>query len=195
MKLIRTFLVVVMLLAGATVLLPAPTVWACDCAVLSAQEYFTAADAVFTGTVTARFEPTSGPRGGSSDPIVWNFAVESTAKGTVSHPQDVISAASEVSCGYEFAVGQRYQVYARRAGGELETGLCSGTRLADAVSPTAGETTPATAVPIGLPRAGVAAAQPEPGMMAMSTAALLVAALLLLVTVSIVAVRRRRAPA
>jgi hypothetical protein len=147
MKMLRAAIVVVVGLVGSTVLTPPLPVQACDCALRSEQEVFSAADAVFTGTVTVRFEPTTGPRDGSSDPIAWTIAVDNIAKGTVTDPQTVISAASEASCGFEFTIGKPYQVYAQRVGTTLETDLCSGTRAVGGASP-------AVPLPTGLPVTG-----------------------------------------
>jgi hypothetical protein len=46
----------------------------------------------------------------------------------VSRRQKVQSPSSEASCGVEFKVGDRYQVYAKRTRGVLSTHLCSGTK-------------------------------------------------------------------
>ena len=148
MKMLRAAIVVIVVLAGLTVLaLPSP-VQACDCALRSEQEVFSAADAVFTGTVTARFDANAGALSiGGSDPIIWTFAVDSIAKGAAANLQAVTSVRDEGTCGYEFKVGERYQVYAQQLGTTLKTGLCSGTRPV-------GGTLPAVPLPTGPPATG-----------------------------------------
>jgi hypothetical protein len=117
--------------SGLMVLLPTPPAFACNCVSPNPthEEALTRSDAVFSGKVIARHDPKAGARLRSgADPIVWTFAVDRVFKGKVAKQQKVISPAFEGSCGIEFKLGTRYQVYARRSGKNLTTRLCYGTK-------------------------------------------------------------------
>ncbi|MDP4096020.1 hypothetical protein OIN60_04365 [Paenibacillus sp. P96] len=67
----------------------------------------------------------------SADPVRVSFQVDRVWKGSVGNIATVTTAASSDSCGYEFAEGRDYLVYARYApdSGELHTILCDRTAL------------------------------------------------------------------
>ena len=99
---------------------------ACSCIELTPAEAFERADAVFVGEVTA-FKVRSGIWGQSSiDPTTVVFSVNEVWKGPRQESITIRTARSEVSCGFEFAIGLRYLVYAR----DGQTGLCDRTALA-----------------------------------------------------------------
>lgn len=117
---------------GLSVLFRPLPAHACSCALTGAQAR-SRADVIFTGTVTARQDPNVGARiQSSADPIRWVFAVDTITRGTVANPQPVLSARAGASCGFTFVVGARYEVAARRDGGVLRAGLCSGTHAVPA---------------------------------------------------------------
>ncbi len=118
-------------------LLPAQPAWACSCAGEPESALRRRADAVFTGRVMTRADPGGiGAMLSSGRPVRWTFAVDGVEKGRVAATEAVESAADEASCGYGFAVGGRYRVFADRDGDTLTTGLCDGTEPvpADAVA-------------------------------------------------------------
>lgn len=130
---------VVAILAGAhpagacSIALPVPT----------DEELLTRADLVFEGIAVAREEPTTTSTVFSSaDPVTWTFSVERVVKGAASASQQVVTARSEASCGFTFAVGHRYRVYAEEGPTGFTTGLFSGTREITAEATTT--TTPTT---------------------------------------------------
>jgi putative component of toxin-antitoxin plasmid stabilization module len=118
-------------IAASSLMFPSwtPRVLACSCVDFSSDLKFRYADAVFTGKVIASKDLKAGAKIRSGiDPIAWTFAVERVFKGNVAKQQQVNSAAMDMSCGFQFKVGDRYQVYARREGHTLSTHLCSGTK-------------------------------------------------------------------
>lgn len=121
--------VIVGLLAGFGVAVEATPAFACSCKISSPQEMFDAADAVFVGTATSIEDSNAaGPTFSSVDPITVTFDVSEIRKGTVPATARVRTARSSASCGYEFAEGGRYLVYAGVGpDGAWATGLCSGT--------------------------------------------------------------------
>lgn len=107
----------------------APGAWACSCVPANDREHFEGADLVFSGIVTGREDPNAtSPAQSSGDDIIWTVDVDGAQKGTVSDPEEVVSARNGATCGYEFQITKRYQVFADRRDGKVTTGLCSGTR-------------------------------------------------------------------
>ena len=100
--------------------LPARTL-ACSCTGLIGQE--PDADAAFIGRVASVGPPGAGPFG---DYRV-SFAVVEANKGVESGIVELRAAGgSSASCGVDFAVGERWKVYALLdAAGRLQTSLCS----------------------------------------------------------------------
>jgi hypothetical protein len=122
-------LVSCVVLSGLVLVPQTPQALACSCATLSSKMKLRHADAVFRGRAIAQRDLKAGAKQRSSaDPISWTFAVERVLKGRVSRRQKVQSPSSEASCGVQFKVGDRYQVYAKRTRGVLSTHLCSGTK-------------------------------------------------------------------
>jgi hypothetical protein len=107
-------MIVLLVLIGAGVLMaPAPPAWACSCAVI---DPVAMADVAFAGRVLSIGQDTQG--GGRRV----EFAVESVLKGSVGSSVVLTTSASSASCGFDFAVGHRYRVFAESG----RTGLCSG---------------------------------------------------------------------
>ena len=105
---------------------PAP---ACSCSTSDEIASFESADVVFTGTVEQA--PDRAADGASNRLVTWSFAVDGVYKGEALARQDVLSAASSVSCGIELSGEGPFLVFARRdpgSGGALVAGLCGGTR-------------------------------------------------------------------
>lgn len=106
--------------------------WACTCAPASDAEHYEGADAVFIGEMTNKDDPhptatpTEPERQG--DTITYTFDVEEAQKGDVDDPEQVDSIRASNFCGYQFAEGERYQVFADLRDGRYETSICSGTR-------------------------------------------------------------------
>lgn len=92
---------------------------ACSCMTQSIEDARASATAIFEGRVVS-ITPEPGT-------LVVTFAV-TQAWGGVEHEQLVLrTAESSVSCGYEFAVGRTYLVYAGGEHGALTASLCSRT--------------------------------------------------------------------
>ena len=85
------------------------------------------ADAVFAGQVVSISEP-KGLFGGwfasSIDPVTVEFRVNAVWKGEIYETMFIKTAWSSASCGFEFAQGEQYIVYAR----EGSASLCSRTK-------------------------------------------------------------------
>lgn len=102
---------------------------ACSCIAASDAEHFRQAEVVFVGIVLERRPIAPEPISSSADPVTWVFDVESVQKGEAAEQQEVVSPRDEASCGFEFQIGRRYQVFASRSDdGRLATNLCTGTR-------------------------------------------------------------------
>jgi hypothetical protein len=56
------------------------------------------------------------------------FEIEDVWKGTVEESAIVLTPRASAACGYSFAEGEAYLVYANGQGQRLRTGLCSGTK-------------------------------------------------------------------
>ncbi|RBY76618.1 hypothetical protein DQ239_13875 [Blastococcus sp. TF02-09] len=100
-------------LLGALVVLGASPAQACECVTGTTAEFTERADAVFTGRLIAREEP-SGVIISSTDPALHVFAVDAVAKGAVSERQEVLSPVSGASCGLEIPGGGPVAVFATR---------------------------------------------------------------------------------
>lgn len=135
-------------IASATVLVAASPAGACSCpGGIDDATAFERADAVFL----ARVDRFHDARAGASDsPAVVVLRVSDVFKGDVDQLQGVATAAAGASCGFTFAPGVSYVVFASGDGSfELEEGfyevdLCSGTRPLgdDAPAFAAGPTAP-----------------------------------------------------
>ncbi|MEU8080401.1 hypothetical protein AB0B31_33710 [Catellatospora citrea] len=151
---------------------PAQPAWACSCAHTPAEQDQRAQRTV-TGTVTQ-----------VTDEAV-RLTVDSVVKGdaTVGETLGLRVNRSEVSCGYDFRVGARYQVNANNGA----TGLCVGVRplpAASAAVPTATAVPPSAAVPTP--------ALAEPAPVRTSRWWLAPGALLVILAAGLVAVALRR---
>jgi hypothetical protein len=123
---IRRTLLAAIVAVGSLALLPSPAD-ACSCVGFTKPDYARQAAVIFTGTVT-RVDVHSGPLVFSSiDPVDVFFDVEAVYKGDVARTFQVSTVASSASCGYEFAAGRRYTVFARLADGKVRTDSCGGT--------------------------------------------------------------------
>ncbi len=99
---------------------------ACSCVESTPAQAFDRADLVFVGVAT-EMKVRSGLFGQSSiDPTTVVFTVNEVWKGPRQESITIKTVRSEVSCGFEFAIGVRYLVYAR----DGQTGLCDRTALA-----------------------------------------------------------------
>lgn len=162
-------LLAVAIMAGAIIVGGAGAAQACSCQSLPADvdvdaSYGESADAVFVGVATDEsLDPPPERQEGLPGTVRFVFDVELVAKGEVADPVEVSTSANSGSCGTDFVLGQRYKVFAsRRDDGSLDTGLCSGNRLATeddlvAVPPTSAITTTTAPTPDGaLPVTGQA---------------------------------------
>ncbi len=103
---------------------PSRVVYACSCVpVGSPQEELDRSDAVFGGTVASieRVDPMN---------VRVTFDVAQVWKGQVVSPLVVTTTADGAACGYQFAPGGEYIVYAYAQDGGLATSLCSRTQPA-----------------------------------------------------------------
>ncbi|MFD1017611.1 hypothetical protein [Thalassobacillus hwangdonensis] len=97
---------------------------ACSCAEASSPSVqLEKKDAVFFGEVmdisSSMF---------SSGEVTVLFEVDRVWKGVNQTEVKVVTKEQEASCGYNFAVGARYLVYASADGDDWKTGLCEGTK-------------------------------------------------------------------
>lgn len=116
------WLTVAAAVATATLIaVPAPAC-ACSCAVATDAEHLHLADLAFEGVVVDVDDPLLPSS--DANPVSVRFHVESVSKGTIGDRVMLRTARDEASCGFQFALGHRYQVYAV---GEL-TDRCSGNR-------------------------------------------------------------------
>jgi hypothetical protein len=125
---------------------------ACICDPISVAEAVEEVDSVFLGSAVSVEVLASAGLGGrppsllsTSHYLRWGFEVSHVWKGSTADTIYVHSEESEISCGFEFEVGERYLVYAaspgtafwqRRTGASPEpsalvTGLCRRTILID----------------------------------------------------------------
>jgi hypothetical protein len=129
-------------LAALSVAVVAGPAYACSCVPPpSDKQAIKAAYAVFSGTVVESNDPEAGQKViSSAAPIEYIFEVDAVAKGDVDERQSVHSARDSASCGFGFASGKRYLVFAYPGNGlsdapdsdpqgdAIHTGLCSNTR-------------------------------------------------------------------
>lgn len=130
----RSRVLVVLLLLAATVAITPGTACACSCAPLKPAEQVKQATTVFTGTVVASHQVKGDPLG-PNPPIVHTFRADQVYKGGTGAEYRVVTNADSAACGYAFAVGSRYLVFAsdRKSGMfdpdpgvPLHTSLCDG---------------------------------------------------------------------
>ena len=180
---------------------------ACSCAGGTTEQFFTRADAVFTGTLLRRDPPArNGPMGSSTDPALHVFAVDRALKGTVQDEQGVLSPDSGASCGLELSGSGPFVVFAGRStdvGGtsfatltddQYAAYLCGGTAtltpdLEVELQALAAATTP-TATVDPLPRAA-SAPEPGPGLLV----PMVVGGGFAVVLLAVLLLRRHRRPA
>lgn len=126
----RIKLILTLVMFMTTLLLAAPRpAHACSCAAPAAPaQALGRADAVFAGKVTAIETPLLNRITGSGDIHQVTFAVSEVWKGEVPQEITLSTAASSAACGYEFASGSEYLVYAGETRDGLSTGLCSRTQ-------------------------------------------------------------------
>lgn len=84
-------------------------------------------EVVFTGTVvnTELYRPNPA-EASSADPIYVTFDVDMVYKGDLASEFTVTTQADSASCGFNFAEGSRYLVFAGNGESNWNTGLCSG---------------------------------------------------------------------
>jgi len=110
------------IIAIITVLLLSIDANACSCVVVNESQkkkitrFFDKSDTIFIGTVTAVEELNKGKRQSSGDPVRYTFQVTEWFKGKSSKKQiEIITAISEISCGYNFKIGNSYIVHSLRS--------------------------------------------------------------------------------
>ena len=128
----------VSLLCGFAALLWLATprcVFACSCVAPGPPDVEVAQSvAVFAGRVIQVEQP-NGPLVSSADPVRVTLQVATVWKGPVEPTVVVQTVRESASCGFPFAMGQDYLVYARGTETSLEVSLCSRTRsLTDAAT-------------------------------------------------------------
>jgi hypothetical protein len=169
-------IVLLILLVAGVLVAPAPPAWACSCAQVDALQF---ADVAFVGRVVSIGTDADGGRR-------VEFAVESVQKGTAGSTVTLTTSGSSASCGFDFAAGHRYRVFARSG----QTTLCSGnqelpgfgTALGDRVS---------LAPAITKPRPGVYSGSSSASPARWAPAGI---GLAVLAGVAVLLVRRRRRP-
>lgn len=109
-----------------TMAAPVAQVFACSCMQMTPELALSNADAAWVGVVTTIGNAGADP----NDPVRYTFAVEQMTKGELAISVDVRSSRSSAGCGMEFALAQRWRIYAYAdENAQLQTGLCSGNEL------------------------------------------------------------------
>ena len=112
----------------AAVLLQAPSAYACSCAEpVPVEEEMEKSAAVFSGKVVKIVDNRILTSMSSDASIGYVFEVEKAWKGVERKEVVVYTERYSASCGYEFAYGEEYIVYATKEYGKLRTTLCSRT--------------------------------------------------------------------
>ena len=121
---LRRTLVTLALVALANIVNPM-CVFACRCRPPGPPaDALASATSVFSGRVTALAGAVDS---GGPDPVQATFAVTRVWKGAGQPTVVVVTPASSASCGFAFAQGQEYLVYASEVDGRLQTIVCSRT--------------------------------------------------------------------
>lgn len=128
----------VAVLLGLIFVLNPSAVMACSCVRFTKAQMVENAALIFTGTVTG---VTYGLYGlgcsvSSNDPASVIFTVETVYKGDAPARVTVTTASSGASCGYQFAMGKHYTVFATGPMDHVETNLCRG-NVEGAIDPAA----------------------------------------------------------
>ena len=119
---------IAVLFLGLMSLAYAPEARACSCMRLTPSEGFTSSYAVFTGEVTNIEKNTSTRFGG----LEVTLRVQKMWKGDPAKEIEVHTAGSSAACGYPFAKGTTYLVYALRDEADpMRVSLCSRTAPVD----------------------------------------------------------------
>lgn len=125
---LRRILAVAAFAGLITVAAPVTQVFACSCMQMTPELALANADLAWVGVVTN--VDAAGVAPDSNDPVRYTFAIEQMMKGELAINVDVRSSRSSAGCGMEFALAQRWRVYAfADETGKLQTGLCSGNEL------------------------------------------------------------------
>ncbi|GHH66174.1 hypothetical protein GCM10017673_11500 [Streptosporangium violaceochromogenes] len=131
----RVLAVLLLLLAFVTI--TPGTACACTCAPFDAATQVKRADAIFTGTVVSARRLEGDPLG-PPPPIVYTLRADQVYKGGALAEYRVLTNADSAACGFAFAVGSRYLVFASDeqtgmfpadTGVSLHTTLCDGDQL------------------------------------------------------------------
>ena len=127
LRIVKSFSILLLIAANVLIIAPVPA-FACSCVESGppGQELATST-AVFAGRVID-IEAPIGLVIYGAQAVKVTIQVSEVWKGPVQHILVVTTERSGASCGYEFASGQEYLVYARGVASNLETGLCSRTR-------------------------------------------------------------------
>jgi hypothetical protein len=109
------------LVAAATVLTTVPAL-SCSCVSLTPTLRPAAVAIIFTGTVS-KIDLSNGA---TSHGLLVHLVVEKVYQGSVPADQALITTAHAESCGYEFAIGQRYTIFSdpSSGGGPLGVSIC-----------------------------------------------------------------------
>jgi len=127
---LRRLLAVTAFSTLVSVAAPVSHVLACSCINLGPGDALANAQVAWVGVITAVDDPQKAQAELGNDPVRYTFAVEQSLKGELTNTIDVRSAKSSASCGQEFAIAQRWRVFAFADDkGQLQTGLCSGNEL------------------------------------------------------------------
>jgi hypothetical protein len=120
-------LLLLCLLVTSMVLVDAPRLLACSCALPgSPAAELAQATAVFAGVVTEVETPAGSVLRGD-DPVTVTFQVAQVWKGPRRQTLTVTTASDSAACGYNFTVDEAYLVYAHGATDALSVSLCSRT--------------------------------------------------------------------
>jgi MYXO-CTERM domain-containing protein len=125
-SMIRASVVILAALTPLLALPPSPA-HACSCRMPSFEEQRAQAGAIFEGRVDE-------VRPGAEGELTVVFHVTQAWRGVTTERVELRTASNSAACGYAFAVGSHYLVYAHAEGEALSVSLCSRTALADDAS-------------------------------------------------------------
>lgn len=109
----------------------ASTVHACSCALLTTEDHFNDAKAVFLGNIVSESLTPETEVGEN----VYTISVNNSSKGDVAGDVTVTTANSSASCGITFDSTLPVLVFAYEGENGLETNLCSGSQNIDVNNP------------------------------------------------------------
>ncbi|SEH02005.1 VPLPA-CTERM protein sorting domain-containing protein [Nonomuraea solani] len=175
-------------LVTALLILPVQAAGACSCAQRTPQQYVADAETVFTGTVTHVRVDEPMLNGGR---VVATLRADHVYKGEQPAEVQVVTHAQSAACGYHFAQGARYLVFARAENAEVSTTSCDGNQQVPAGDEPLRQEPPELIAALGTPKR-VVAAPPAPEATNWTGPAVIVLVAAALAGLALVRRRRKR---